>query len=176
MHGSRAKGRQVDKSDLHLQMGGGFKRADSPKVKRRCQLVVRLKTNKCYEELLCYLFFYNLLVLDPCSGLWVLRRCYWPYNLYHPRACPDHITGYITLIALTILVIVFVLGSIFCFWYCSHYLFLKVRAILYIIHFTHESHIHIQLSIKIHPQNLLGRLESCLDLEFCHRLKLILTS
>ena len=35
-----------------------FNSADFLRVKRRCQLVVRLKANKCYQELLCYLSSY----------------------------------------------------------------------------------------------------------------------
>ena len=35
-----------------------FNSADSLRIKRRCQLVVKLKANKYYQELLCYLFFY----------------------------------------------------------------------------------------------------------------------
>ena len=38
----------ICRSDLHLRMGGGFNSANSFKVKRRCQLVVRLKANKYY--------------------------------------------------------------------------------------------------------------------------------
>ena len=40
---------------------------DFLRVKYKYQLVVKLKANKCYQELLCYLSSYNLLVLDPCS-------------------------------------------------------------------------------------------------------------
>ena len=47
-----------------------FNSADSSRVKRRCQLVVKLKANKYYQELLRYLSPYiNLLVLDLCLGL-----------------------------------------------------------------------------------------------------------
>ena len=39
---------------------------DSSRVKHRCQLVVRLKVNKYYQELLCYLFSYiNHLIIRP---------------------------------------------------------------------------------------------------------------
>ena len=43
---------------------------DSLRVKRRCQLIVRLKANKCYQELLCSLSSYiNLLNLLNLQGL-----------------------------------------------------------------------------------------------------------
>ena len=61
---SRAGDMQVAQNYLHLQMGGGFNSANSFRAKRRCQLVVRLKANVCYQELLCFLSFYiNLLKL-----------------------------------------------------------------------------------------------------------------
>ena len=69
------RGMQVARSDLHLWID----RVIIVRilwVKRKCQLVVRLKANKCYQELLCYLSSYKLLVLDPCSGFWPLRRYY----------------------------------------------------------------------------------------------------
>ena len=66
---------------------------------------IRLKANKCYQELLCYLSFYYLLVLDPCLGLWPLRRCYQQCKRYYHRLCPDYIAGHIALIALTVLLI-----------------------------------------------------------------------
>ena len=37
---------------------------DSSKVKRKYQLIIRLKANKCYRGLLCYLFSYNILILQ----------------------------------------------------------------------------------------------------------------
>ena len=49
--------------------GDGVNVKASSRAKRRCQLIVRLKANKCYQEFLCYLSSYNLLVLDPWSGL-----------------------------------------------------------------------------------------------------------
>ena len=74
--------------------------------------------------------------------------------------------------------IVFVLGYILFFWYCSSIILigLRVRAVQDVIHFTQESHTCIQSSIKTHPQNPLGCLESRLDLLPCHMLKLMLTS
>ena len=38
-----------------------FNSADSLRIKCNCQLVVRLKANKCYQRLLCYLSFYIIL-------------------------------------------------------------------------------------------------------------------
>ena len=74
--------------------------------------------------------------------------------------------------------IVFVLGSVFFFWYRSSIILtdLRIRAVQDIIHFTHESRTCIQSSIKTRPQNPLGCLESRLDLLPCHKLKLMLTS
>ena len=71
----RAGGMRVARGDLHLRMGGVIT-VQTLRVKRRCQLVVKLKANECYQELLRYLSFYNLLVSDLCSGPWPLRRCY----------------------------------------------------------------------------------------------------
>ena len=57
----RAESMWIIHSNLHLQMGGVLT-MQTLQVKRKCQLVVRLKANKCYQELLCYLFSYiNLL-------------------------------------------------------------------------------------------------------------------
>ena len=61
---------QFARSDLHLQMGGGFNSTNSFRVKRRCQLLVRLKANKCYQGLLCYLSSYiNFLNIRLCIRL-----------------------------------------------------------------------------------------------------------
>ena len=47
-----------------------FNSADSSRVKRRCQLIIRLKANKCYQELLCYLSYYiNFLNIKLCVWL-----------------------------------------------------------------------------------------------------------
>ena len=47
-----------------------FSNSDSLRVKRRYQLVIRLKTNKCYQELLYYLSSYiNLLNIRLCVWL-----------------------------------------------------------------------------------------------------------
>ena len=52
-----------------------FNNADFLRVKRRCQLVVRLKANKCYQELLRYLSSYiNLLNIKLFA--WVSDKCY----------------------------------------------------------------------------------------------------
>ena len=137
----------------------------------------RLKANKCYQELLYYLSSYiNLPNIRLCLGLCALRKCYWQCNHYHPRGRPNCIAGHIALIALIVSLIVFVFGSVLCFWYCFHYLLLEVQPVQDTIHFTHKSRTHIQSSIKIRPQNPLGRLELRLDLLPCHRLKLMLTS
>ena len=56
--------------------GDGFNVRASLRAKRRYQLIERLKANKYYQELLCYLSSYNLLVLDFCSGFWLSHRCY----------------------------------------------------------------------------------------------------
>ena len=99
VQGSRAGGMRVARGDLHLRMGGVI--VQTLRVKRKCQLVVRLKANECYQELLRYLSSYiNLLNIRLCLGLWPLRKCYWRYNRYHPRVCLDHIAGHIALIAL----------------------------------------------------------------------------
>ena len=68
--GLHAKRMRVARSDLHLQTGKGFNNADFFKVKCRCQLVVKLKANKYYQGLLCYLSFYiKLLNIRLCSQL-----------------------------------------------------------------------------------------------------------
>ena len=157
--------------------GDGFNVRASLRAKYRCQLIVRPKANKCYQELLCYLSSYiNLLNIRLCSGQCSSRKCYWRCNRYHPRGCPDCIAGHIALIVLTVSLIVFVFGSILCFRYRFHYLLLKVQAVQDTIHFTHKSRTHIRSSIKTRLQNSLGCLESRLDLLPCHRLKLMLTS
>ena len=46
--------------------------------------------------------------------------------------------------------IVFVLGSVFCFWYHSYYLLLKLQAGQDGIHRPDKSHTHIQPSIWVH--------------------------
>ena len=52
--------------------GCKFNGADFLKVKRKCQLVVRLKANKYYHGLLCYLSSYiNLLNIRLCGRLQV---------------------------------------------------------------------------------------------------------
>ena len=62
---SRAGDMRVAQSDLHLRMGGVIS-VQTVRVKRRCQLVGKLKANECYQELLCYLSFYiNLLSIRP---------------------------------------------------------------------------------------------------------------
>ena len=142
---------RVAYSDLHLRMGGVII-VLTLWGKRRCQFVVRIKANKCFQEFLCYLSSYiNLLNIRFFSGLWSSRKCYWQCNQYHPRGCPPRIASHIALIALTVLLIVFVFGSVLCFWYYSHYLLFKVQAIQDAIHFTYKSRIHIRSSIKTRP-------------------------
>ena len=98
----------------------GFNVRASLRAKHRYQLIVRLKANKCYQELFCYLSSYKFLVLDSSSGLWSSCRYYWQCNRYYSRVCLDCIVGHIALIALTvslicIALIVSVLGSVLCF-------------------------------------------------------------
>ena len=59
--GLRARGMQVARGDLHLRMGGVIT-VQTLRVKHKYQLVIRLKANKYYQELLWYLSSYiNLL-------------------------------------------------------------------------------------------------------------------
>ena len=52
-----------------------FNSTESLRVKYRCQLVVRLKANNCYQELLCYLSSYiNSLNIRLCSRLQAFSR------------------------------------------------------------------------------------------------------
>ena len=61
VQGSDAGDMRVAQSDLHLWMGGVIT-VQTLWVKRMCQLVVRVKANKCYQRLLRYLSSYiNLL-------------------------------------------------------------------------------------------------------------------
>ena len=140
VEGSRAGRMRVAHGDLHLQIGEVIT-VQTLRVKRRCQLVVRLKANKSYQELLRSLSSYiNFLNIRLCLGLYSLRKCYWRYNRYHLQGCRDCIAGHIALIALTISVIVslwslwpnrsgsivdcigliFVLESVLCIWYHFH--------------------------------------------------------
>ena len=48
--------------------------------------------------------------------------------------------------------IVFVLKNVFCFWYHSHYLLLKLQTAQDEIHRPDESHTHIQPSIWVHQR------------------------
>ena len=57
MQGLHTGGMQVAPSDLHLEIGRVIT-VQALWVKRRCQLVVRLKANKCYQKLLNSLSFY----------------------------------------------------------------------------------------------------------------------
>ena len=140
-------------------------------VKHRYQLVIRLKANKCYQKLLCYLSSYiNFLNIRLCSGPWSLRNCYWQCNYYYLRGCPDCISSHIALIALTVSLIVllwlycwlhcfdcfdcsdriagrialiFVLEIVLCFRYHFHYLILEVRALRDVIYLPNESYTYI---------------------------------
>ena len=58
---SRTGGMWVARDDLHLRMGGVII-VLTLCIKRRCQLVVRLQANKCYQELLRFLFSYINLI------------------------------------------------------------------------------------------------------------------
>ena len=185
VEGSRAGGMQVAWGDLHLQIGRVIT-VQTLWVKRKCQLVVRLKANKSYQELFCSLSSYiNLLnirlfaqVFGLCvsatgdltvttSGfvlilllvilLWLycssrivdriaLIALLWPYRWLYRFDYPNCITDCITLI--------FVLGNVFCFWYCSHYLLLKVWAIQDIIHRLDESRTYIWSSGRTHLRTL----------------------
>ena len=61
-----ARGIRVVWGDLHLQMS----RVEQCRVKCRYRLVVKLKANKCYQKLLCYLSSYiNLLNIKLCGWL-----------------------------------------------------------------------------------------------------------
>ena len=74
VQGSRAGDMQVARSDLYLQMGGVIT-VQTLWVKRRCQLVVRLKANKCYQGLLCYLSSYiNFLSIRLCGQIQASSR------------------------------------------------------------------------------------------------------
>ena len=95
---------RVTQSDLHLQMGGVVT-VQTLRVKRRCQLVVRLKANKCYQKLLCYLSSYiNLLNLLNLKASAVGS---WPLAGSRPLA-PDP-----DLRPLAVLVLVLVFGQLF---------------------------------------------------------------
>ena len=65
----RAGGMRVARGDLYLQMGGVVT-VQTLRVKRRCQLIIRLKANKCYQKLLRSLSPYiNLLNIRQIFGL-----------------------------------------------------------------------------------------------------------
>ena len=68
-------------------MSRGFNSGDSSKVKRKCLMVIRLKANKCYQELLCYLSSYiNFLNIRLCGWLQALGRfqTFSPWSKTHP--------------------------------------------------------------------------------------------
>ena len=71
---SRAGGMWVTRDDLHLWMDGIIT-VQTLWIKRRCRLVVRLKANKCYQELLPSLSFYinflNIRLFAQVSGFCV---------------------------------------------------------------------------------------------------------
>ena len=56
--------------------------------------------------------------------------------------------------------IVFVLGSVLCFWYRFHYLPLKVQAVQDVIYLPNESRTYIKSSIKIYLHNPLDHLNN----------------
>ena len=99
----------------------------------RYQLIVRLKANKCYHELLRYLSSsINLLVSDLCSGFWPLYRCYWWWN--HPLIFLDYINDNIALIALNLLLIIlFWLLWPYHWFYHFDYIILAVSLITFIL-------------------------------------------
>ena len=71
---SRTGGIWLARSDLHLKMGGVIT-VRTLRFKRSCQLVVRLKANKYYQELLCsWCSYINLLSFLNLQGLrsWLL--------------------------------------------------------------------------------------------------------
>ena len=84
-------------------------------VKRRCQLIVKIKAIKYFKRLLCNLSFYNLLVLDSYSGFWPLYRCYWQCNHYYRQVCLNCIADYIALIVSLIVSLIVLLIILFCF-------------------------------------------------------------
>ena len=102
VQGSRAGSMRVARSDLYLRMGGVIT-MHTLRVKRICQLVVRLKANKCYQELLCYLSFYINNITDTTPGvvlivlLVISLRSLWPYCWLY---CFDRIALAVLLIAL----------------------------------------------------------------------------
>ena len=129
---------------------------DSWRVKRWCQLVVKLKANKCYQELLYSLFSYinllNISFFAQVSGLCVsatddittpkfvlnilLTILFWLLWTHYS----GRIVDCIALIALLwpycwlycfnyIALIIFVFKSVFCFWYYSHDLLFEIRAV-----------------------------------------------
>ena len=66
---SRAGDMRVARGDLHLWICRVIT-VQTLRVKCRCQLVVKLKANKCYQRLLCYLSSYiNLLNIRLCGRL-----------------------------------------------------------------------------------------------------------
>ena len=100
---SCAGGMQVARGDLYLQMGGVII-VQTLWIKCRYQLVVKLKANKCYQELLCYLSSYInnvttsgfLLIVSLTISLWLLWPYCWPYCF----DCSDCIANHIVLIVL----------------------------------------------------------------------------
>ena len=105
---SRARGIQVAQNDLHLQIDEVIT-VQSLWVKRKCQLVVRLKANKCYQELLCFLSSYmNLVKLLNFQGLRGRLLTTGRFQTSSPWS--KLLTNYKTL---AMLVLVFMFGQLF---------------------------------------------------------------
>ena len=104
MEGSRAGGMRVAQGDLHLQMGGVII-VQTLQVKRRCQFVVRLKPNKCYQGLLCYLSSYiNLLNIRLCGWLQAPGR----FQTFSPWSRTLADSGPCLILEVIVIVLVFV--------------------------------------------------------------------
>ena len=156
------RGMQVTQHDLHLQMGGVIT-VQTFRVKRRYQLVVRLKANKYYQELLRYLSSYiNLLnirffarisglcisvtnnimtpgfvlIVSLIISLWLL----WSYCWLDCFNCSDLIADCIALIVLFDQVLALS--------------YLEVRAVQDVIHHPDKSHTYICLFSRTHLHTL----------------------
>ena len=102
---SRARGLRIDPKWFAFTNGWRFNSANSFRVKHRCQMVVKLKANKCYLRLLCYLFSYiNFFNITLCGPLKAFGRfqTFSPWFRTHNGFRP-HLT-----LALIIIILVFV--------------------------------------------------------------------
>ena len=101
---SRAGGMQVARGDLHSRMGGVIT-VQTLRVKRSCQLVVRLKANKCYQGFLCYLSSYiNLLNIRLCGRLQTPGR----FQTFSPWSRTPADSGPCSILEVIVIVLVFV--------------------------------------------------------------------